>query len=91
MHPPASLAAAAALALALGARSAAACGFTIHMTVTHRALNHFFSGPPASFGALLAGNRGAVEGGSPYPDYGYQWNVLDKTPPTAPNPPANSP
>ena len=73
----ASAAAAAAAALLLPplllARPAAACGFTIHMLVTHRALNSFFGGPPAaSFEALLAENRGAVEGGSSYPDWGYQ-------------------
>ena len=61
------------LAAPLLARGAAACGFTIHMTVTHRALNNFVGGPPSSaFAALLAENRGAVEGGSPFPDYGYQ-------------------
>ena len=60
--------AALALALVLSApRGASACGFTIHMTVTHRALNSFFGGPPASFETLLAENRGSVEGGSPYP------------------------
>ena len=68
---PAPVAAAALLALA-ALRGAAACGFTVHMSVTHRALNAFFSGPPASFETLLSENRGAVEGGSPFPDYGYQ-------------------
>lgn len=48
------------------------CGFTIHMSVTHRAINNYFSGPPSSFETLFVENRGALEGGSPYPDYGYQ-------------------
>jgi len=48
------------------------CGFTIHMSVTHRAINNYFSGPPMSFETLFVENRGALEGGSPYPDYGYQ-------------------
>ena len=54
------------LLLPLLALPASACGFTIHMSVTHRALNSFFGGPPAAFETLLAENRGAVEGGSPY-------------------------
>ena len=50
---------------------AAGCGFTVHMAVTHRAVNYFV-GQSAPYSPLLLENRGAVEGGSSYPDYGYE-------------------
>lgn len=49
-----------------------ACGFTVHMLNTHRALTTLASTPRTpSFMPVLEENLGAVFAGSPYPDYLY--------------------
>lgn len=60
------------LALAALPALAAACGFTIHMLVSHRAFSRFASTPlrPAMMDDL-AENEGSLYAGSPYPDYLY--------------------
>ena len=51
-----------------------ACGFTVHMLNSHRALSTPLASTPQSktFMALLRGNLGSVFAGSPYPDYLYE-------------------
>ena len=63
----------AAVALATLA-GALGCGFTVHMAVTHRAVNYFVGSE--GYAPLLLENRGALEAGSPYPDYFYQCEAL---------------
>jgi hypothetical protein len=52
--------------------AAMACGFTVHMLVSHRAFSTFASTPrkPAIMDDL-AENTGSLYAGSPYPDYLY--------------------
>ena len=65
------LARVALLAAALPAL-ASACGFTIHMLVSHRAFSRFASTPLKPFLMDdLADNTGSLYAGSPYPDYLY--------------------
>jgi hypothetical protein len=55
--------------------AAAACGLTTHMVVTHRAWTAFSDfqrdAGLAPYAALLARQPGALQGGSPSPDYLY--------------------
>jgi glycosylphosphatidylinositol phospholipase D len=64
---------AAVLSLAL-LRGASACGFTVHMLNTARALNSPLASTPLdpAFMQTLRANTGAVYAGSPYPDYLYE-------------------
>lgn len=61
--------------LALLAGGASACGFTVHMLNSYRALSTPLASTPLSEGfmATLRDNSGAVYAGSPYPDYLYAW------------------
>ena len=62
-----------ALLLAGLAGGASACGFTVHMTNSYRALATPLASTPQdeSLMATLRANTGAVYAGSPYPDYLY--------------------